>query len=186
MDPTPASLLLRLRAPGDASAWRRFVELYTPLLYSWASRLGLKAEDAADLVQDVLAVLVQRLPSFENDPSRQFRGFLRTVIENRWRDLMRRRAARPLRTGENLDALAAPDGIDLAEEEYRRLVMDRAVRVMQADFEPNTWRAFWAVVVDGRPPAEVAVELGLSVDGVYQARSRVLRRLRQELAGLME
>jgi RNA polymerase sigma-70 factor (ECF subfamily) len=185
MQDTPASLLLRLRSR-DESAWRRFVELYAPLLYFWACRLGLTGEDASDLVQDVLLVLVERMPSFEYDPSRKFRAFLRTVVENRWRDLMRRRAARPIQAGGDLDGLTAPPGSDFAEEEYRRHVLARATRVMQADFEPATWRAFQAVVVEERSAGEVAAEMGLSVAAVYQARARVLRRLRQELADLLE
>ena len=38
----------------------------------------------------------------------------------------------------------------------------------------------------GRGRPELAAELGLSVDAVYTAKSRVLRRLRQELAGLLD
>jgi len=185
VDVTPASLLLRLRGPGEPEAWRRFVEIYTPVLYSWACRLGPPGDEAADLVQDVMATLAERLPAFEHDPARRFRGFLRTMLENRWRDRMRRRAARPAITGQDLDALAAPDPAG-DEDEYRRLVLSRTVRVMQADFEPRTWRAFWAVVVEGKSGADAAAEVGLSVAAVYQARSRVLRRLREELAGLIE
>ena len=51
---TPASLLDRLRQPEQATAWDRFVELYTPLLFHWAQRLGQQDSDCADLVQDVL------------------------------------------------------------------------------------------------------------------------------------
>jgi RNA polymerase sigma-70 factor (ECF subfamily) len=57
---------------------------------------------------------------------------------------------------------------------------------MQSDFEPATWKACWECVVNGRPAADVSAELGLSVAAVYIARSRVLRRLRDELRGLIE
>ena len=55
---------------------------------------------------------------------------------------------------------------------------------MRQDFEEPTWRAFWGTAVDGQSPDEVARELGLTVAAVYQAKSRVPRRLRAELAGL--
>src|SRR5438552_1694044 len=64
MHTTSISLLERIRQPAEREAWGRFVELYTPLLYYWACRLGMQESDAADLVQDVFAVLVQKLPVF--------------------------------------------------------------------------------------------------------------------------
>jgi DNA-directed RNA polymerase specialized sigma24 family protein len=56
----------------------------------------------------------------------------------------------------------------------------RVVEVVRAEFEPRTWDAFWRIVVEGQSPAEVAQALGLSLPAVYQAKSRVLRRLRRE------
>ena len=76
---TPASLLERLRQPAPESARTRFVQLYTPLLFFWARRLGLRDADAADLVQDVLTLLVRNLPEFSYDRNRSFRAWLRTV-----------------------------------------------------------------------------------------------------------
>ncbi len=64
MSTTPVSLLEQLRQPTAARAWPRFVELYAPLLYDWARRLGLQDADAADLVQDVFAILLRKLPEF--------------------------------------------------------------------------------------------------------------------------
>jgi RNA polymerase sigma-70 factor (ECF subfamily) len=83
--------------------------------------------------------------------------------------------------------VAAPDDLEAFwDSEYRRHVVAQALRVMQTDFEPNTWRACWDVVVGGRPPADVARQLGVSVGTVYAAKCRVLARLRQELAGLVD
>jgi RNA polymerase sigma-70 factor (ECF subfamily) len=49
-----------------------------------------------------------------------------------------------------------------------------------------TWQAFRRQVIDDRPPAEVAAELGVSLNAVIQAKSRVMKRLRAELRGLVE
>jgi RNA polymerase sigma-70 factor (ECF subfamily) len=188
MESTSSSLLLRLRQPGEQASWQRFVDLHTPLLYFWACRMGLSAEDAADLVQDVFLTLVRKLPEFEYDPTRSFRAWLRTVTENRWRDFRRRRAIAPRDTGDAALADAAvPDSTaELWEGEYRQLLLARAAQLMQAEFQPATWRACWALVVEGKSGAEVAAELGLSLDAVYAAKSRVLRRLRRELDGLLD
>jgi RNA polymerase sigma-70 factor (ECF subfamily) len=185
---TPVSLLERLRQPSASDAWERFVTLYTPLIYSWARRAGLQAQDAADLVQEVLLTLVRALPGFTYDRHRSFRRWLRTVTLNKWRDLRRRRGGRPLPGDEGaLAEAAAPDDPDAFwEAEYRREVVARALRVMQADFQPATWRACWEHVVAGRPAPEVAAELGLTPGAVYAAKVRVLARLRDELSGLLD
>jgi RNA polymerase sigma-70 factor (ECF subfamily) len=185
---TSVSLLERLRQPGEAEAWDRLVELYTPLLYSWACRMGLQDQDAADLVQEVFTVLVQKLPEFLYDRDKSFRGWLRTILVNKWRDQCRRAAVFPCGHDEPvLGNLASPDNLDdLWEAEYQQHLVGRALELMQAEFQPTTWKACWETVVSGRPAAEVAHALGISVDSVYAAKSRVLRRLRQQLDGLLD
>ena len=79
MESTSISLLERLRKTNQDAAWQRFVDLYAPLIYHWARHQGLNATDAADLVQDVLAMLIAKLPEFNYDPTQRFRGWLRTV-----------------------------------------------------------------------------------------------------------
>lgn len=181
---TPVSLLARLRERPAAENWARFVELYSPLLYTWASRLGLTEHDAADLVQDVFATLVERLPQFQYEPEKSFRAWLKTVLLNRWRQWQRRHEVAA--TAATLTMLRAPDELDLAEQEYRRQLTQRALAIMQADFEPTTWKACWETVVNQRAAADVAAELGMTINAVYLARSRVLRRLRGELDGLLD
>jgi RNA polymerase sigma-70 factor, ECF subfamily len=185
---TPPSLLERVRRPTDQEAWNRFVQLYTPLLLHWARRLGLQDPDAADLVQDVFAILVRRLPEFRYQPRQRFRGWLWTITVNKWRERRRVRTATPQADDPGrLDELAVADGAEgMAEDEYRRYLTRRALEVMKAEFQPATWQAFWETVVDERPTAEVARELGLSENAVYLAKGRVLRRLRRELDGLLD
>jgi RNA polymerase sigma-70 factor (ECF subfamily) len=182
---TPASLIERLRRPGDEQAWRRFVRLYTPLLFHWANRAGVAQSEAGDLVQDVLLTLVQKLPTFQYDPSKSFRGWLRTVTLNKWRERCRR-ASLPTAGTVELADLPNPAEDDFWEVEYRQHLATQALKLMQNDFEERTWTAFWRHVVDCQPAADVAAASGMSVKAVYLAKSRVLRRLRHELAGLLE
>jgi RNA polymerase sigma-70 factor (ECF subfamily) len=188
MDSTSASLLERLRRPDDHDAWQRFVALYTPLLYFWACRMGARGHDAADLVQEVFTAVLVAMPTFHPDPTRSFRSWLRTVALNKWRDHQRRQAVVG-RAGNDvgLDEAEVPDNVAaLWESEFQQHLAGRALDLMQSDFEPKTWRACWAQVVEGKPAEQVAQELGLSLASVYAARSRVLRRLRQELNGLFD
>jgi RNA polymerase sigma-70 factor (ECF subfamily) len=183
---TPASLLMRLRQPAERAAWGEFVRLYTPILYQWAWRLGLRGQDADDLVQEVFLLLVQKLPSFTYDRNKSFRAWLRTVLLNKWRT-NQRKAALVSPTNLAADDVPGPDYAgELEEAEYRTYLVGRALRLMQADFEPTTWRACWEYVIRGRPPAEVAAELGVSIAVVYSAKCRVLRHLRRELEGLLD
>ena len=188
MNTTSASLLERLRRPEEPDAWPRFVQLYTPLLHHWACRLGLSSQDAADFVQEVLTRLIQQLPHFAYDRRRRFRGWLWTVTLNVWRLQRRRRQPIPgIADVDDLAEAAVPDGVEeLTEAEYRQYLTDRALRLMQAEFQPATWKAFWQCVTCGRSAADVGAELGMSVAAVYAAKSRVLRRLREELDGLLD
>ncbi len=184
MHTTSASLLDQLREPSPAMAWERFVHLYTPLLLHWSRRLGLKDQDADDLVQDVLIVLVRKLPEFQYQRGKSFRGWMRTVLMNKWRDRPRHGAAAPMDS--QVEPAAEPDNEALEEREYRFYIMGRALKLMAGDFEDATWQACWETVVCGRQPQEVAAELGISVNAVYLAKSRVLVRLRHDLAGLLD
>jgi RNA polymerase sigma-70 factor, ECF subfamily len=185
MHTTSFSLLERLRQSGKPEAeWKRFVQLYTPLLFYWARKLGLTAPDAADLVQDVFVVLVQKLPEFVYDRQKKnFRGWLRTILFNKWRDLCRRRKGRQ---GPVLSEELPDDAALFAEEEYRAHLVQQALQLMQAEFQPTTWKACWEYMILDRPAEEVARELGMTVNAVYLAKTRVLSRLRQELEGLLD
>jgi RNA polymerase sigma-70 factor (ECF subfamily) len=187
MHTTPVSLLERLRQPGEQGAWQRFMELYAPLLYYWTRRLGLQPQDAADLVQEVFATLVRKLPEFVYDPRKSFRSWLRTVTLNKWRDQLRQRTEPPAGGHSAFANLAVPDNTEwVGQEEYRQDLIRRALQIMQSEFQPTTWKACWEYVVCDRPAAEVAAELGISVGAVYVAKSRVLSQLRRELAGLLD
>ena len=160
--------------------------MYTPFIYTWGRGVGLQPVDAADLVQDVLVALVRALPAFNYDRQRSFRAWLRTVTRNCWKDRCRRLAVRPV------ELLAHPEEIpesdadtSFAETEYRQLLVARALELMQVDFNPTTWKAFWELVVNSRPAAEIARELGVTPNAVYLAKGRVLQRLRQELDGFL-
>ena len=185
---TPASLLERLRGPFEPQAWAHFVSLYTPLIYSWARRVGLQEPDAADLVQDVFVTLLQVMPTFTYNRSQSFRRWLQTVTLNKWRKTWKHPANR--RVGEqlqNLEDVPANDGLEqFWEEEYRRHVVGQAMRLMQTDFAETTWKACLEVVVSQRRAAEVAAEFGMTVKAVYEAKFRVLNRLRRDLGGLLD
>jgi RNA polymerase sigma-70 factor (ECF subfamily) len=187
MNTTPVSLLEQLRRSPDETAWRRFVHLYSPLLYRWARQAGLDEGNAGDLVQDVFVILVRELPRFAFDPGRSFRAWLKTVVLNRWRNQVKRQARAPVQPGDAILAdVAAPDDSLFEEQEYRRQLLLQALELLRDEFRPATWKAFSEHGLNGRAAATVAAELGMTVGAVYAAKCRVLGRLREHLRGLLE
>jgi RNA polymerase sigma-70 factor (ECF subfamily) len=177
-------------APSDAD-WRRLLDVYGPLLRRWLTRAGVAASDHDDLAQEVLAVVVEKVAGFERRGPGAFRGWLRRILANRVGDHIRRdqgRAAGGSDALARLDELADPDSplSRLWDREHDAFLAARAMGRVRPDFTDVTWEAFARQARDGRPAREVAGELGISVNAVLVAKSRVLRRLREELAGLVD
>ena len=187
MQSTSESLLLRLRGSKNEQAWQTFVELYTPLIFYWARRSGLKTNDAVDLVQDVLTLVFQKLPSFEYDKSRSFRSWLRTVTINRYRESLRKKSigAKPA-TESVLAQHMAPDAAQSTWDlNYQQGLIRHAMNMLAEEFEPPTWKALRSYVIDGKSAKEAAALHGLSVWTVYAAKARFMKRLRETVEGLL-
>ncbi|MCX7700801.1 MAG: sigma-70 family RNA polymerase sigma factor [Gemmataceae bacterium] len=186
---TSISLLERLSQRSySPEAWSDFVTLYTPLLHSWASRLGVPQSDVGDLVQEVFLILLRKLPEFRyiEGPCGSFRGWLRTVLVNKWRELNRRKAL-PVDHISAANEATVDDWVEeFTEQEYRQELMRQALLMMQQEFQPQTWQACWQHVILGRAANEVATELGTTAGAVRVASSRVLARLRQLLRGFLD
>jgi RNA polymerase sigma-70 factor (ECF subfamily) len=190
---TSVSLLERLaRQPCDED-WRRLLELYQPLLRTWLARQGVPPTDTDDLVQEVLLVVFREMGHFERRGPGAFRAWLRTILVHRVRHYFRTCRQRPAATGgsdfsRRLDELESHDSAlsRLWDREHDEHVAASLLRRVQGDFAPATWQAFRRHVLEGEPVARVAEELGLSLNSVLLAKSRVLKRLRQELAGLID
>ena len=190
---TSASLLERLRAAPDEAAWRRLDDLYRPLIRRWLERDPSLGTEAEDVVQEVMSVIVCELPGFQRQRPGSFRRWLRTVTAHRLAAYYRSRQNRPQAMGSLRDECPLTDLADpnseLArqwDEEYDRYVLRRLMELIEPMFEPNTLAAFRRVAYDGVAPAQAAEELGLSLNAVLLAKSRVLSRLRREAEGLID
>jgi RNA polymerase sigma-70 factor (ECF subfamily) len=190
---TSLTLLELLRTSADAAAWKCLVGLYTPFIHGWLGRQAVPPEDADDLVQEVLTVLFRELPQFQhNQRQGAFRCWLRTVTVHRLRAYWKARRSRPeplpIAEIEQLAELEAPGSLlsQLWDREHDRHVLRRLLELIEPEFSPAAWQAFRWLTFDGRRPAEVAGELGMTVNAVLLAKSRILRRLRQEAEGLID
>lgn len=189
---TRATLLIKIRNPSDSQAWSEFVSIYAPLLYGYALKAGLQDSDAADLAQDALQQVVRHIQKFDYQPERgSFRGWLLTIARNFIRKQFKRDHLQPRGSGDTLQMqllgeYASPEEASQWELEYRKRLFELAVDRVKHEFRPTTWQAFWRTAVEGADGLTVGQELQLSVGAVYIARSRVLGRLRQEVAKLDE
>jgi RNA polymerase sigma-70 factor (ECF subfamily) len=192
---TSVSLLGRLTGAPTDDDWRRLDELYQPLLRAWLARAGVPASDYDELTQEVLLVVFREIAGFEWRGQGAFRGWLRTILAHRVRDYFRRQKYQPTATGGSdfqrwIEELESPDTAlsDLWNREHDRHVIASLIQRVQGQggFEAPTWQAFRRHVLEDEPAVQVAEAPGLSVNSVLLAKSRVLNRLRQEAAGLVE
>lgn len=181
-------MLERLKSPDAPNAdWQRLHEIYVPLLRHWLGKLAVPADDVDDLAQEVWLVVLRKLPEFERRRDGSFRAWLRQLAVNLVRNW--RRKGRPQVSNEELLTQFEDANSDLAHQwdrDHDRHVFDRLLDAVRPDFAAPTWNAFRRFAIDGVPAARVGEEFQLSEAAVLQAKSRILKRLRQEAAGLIE
>jgi RNA polymerase sigma factor (sigma-70 family) len=186
---TKPSLLVRVRDPLDADAWRTFVDLYAPLVYRFLRRRSLQDADAADLTQEVMGEVSRAIRSFEYHPERgRFRDWLLIITRRRLIRFHEQRAR-------NLDRVSAselpePAGDSPPDQDWNEAFHARVLRValhrIRPHFEASSWQAFERVWMEHRPAAETADELSMSIEALYMAKSRILRRLEEEVQDIAE
>jgi RNA polymerase sigma-70 factor (ECF subfamily) len=188
---TRLTFLTRLRQdPTDQAAWESFVERYGRHIYRWCRQWKLQDADAEDVTQDILMRLAQKLRAFNYEPSRSFRGWLKTLAHHAWRNFAdsprRTRAATGgPRVWEVLGTLAArEDLLHRLQEAFDYDLLEAAKLRVRLRVAPHTWDAFRLVALQGRPVAEVAATVHMQVAMVYVAKSKVQKMLQEEIVKL--
>lgn len=188
---TNVSLLVRLKDTGDSAAWQSFVEAYAPLLYGFGLRRGIARSEIDDFVQDVMSRLAGAMENFEYDPSKgTFRSWMfqtaKFVLLNRHRYATRRP---DLSGGSSLMRVAEHSQSDGAaakmeeewEWEYRRQLFARAAVRVREEVGEEAWESFRRTAIEGESGEKVAADLGIAVGTLYVRRSRMLKRVREEV-----
>ncbi len=184
---TRLSLISRIRQ-NDSAAWTELVDLYEPLVEFWCRRHGIVEREVHDLVQEVFFSVSRSIERYQpSGSSGSFRGWLWGVTRHKILDALRREKRQPIAQGGSTAlqiAHSIPDQLDeqdAAEKSEFGLLVHRALEQVRAEFESRSWQAFWRTTIDGQAVAVVAEQLSLSAATVRQHRSRILRRLRQQL-----
>ena len=170
------------------------VDLYLPIVHGWCARAGVPRADLADVVQEVFAAVCRSVDRFRRDrPGDSFHGWLRGITRHKVLDYWRRHPTEGHATGgtdaqQRLANLREwhdeqSESADLPETSQ---LVRRALDLIAIDFEQMTWQAFWRTSIDGHAPRDVAQDLNLTLNAVYKAKHRVMRRLREALGDLIE
>ncbi len=194
MQTTSVSLLERLaKSPGNDD-WQKLLLIYRPFIFSIVSGYPSLVSQAEDVTQEVMLVLMRELPVFERQRTGSFRTWLRQIVVNQLRTAARKlrkfsTAANPDDGVSNqIEQLADPASIASRkwDEEYERVVFKRLVELVRPTVAEKMWQAFERYALQDQPPAKVAEELGLSLNSVLLAKSRILKQLRTEAKGLLD
>lgn len=183
---TRNTLLVQVRNPANAEAWKEFTAIYRPAIYRLARKKGMQDADAEDLAQRVLVSVSTAIQTWEKDERRgTFRAWLLCVARNAIINALTRKPpdAAVGGSGEHFDPTPdRPSAIDeLIDDEHRRAVFRWAAAEVRPEFHESSWLAFQRTAVDGLAIEEAANELGISTGAVYAARSRVMRRLKAKV-----
>ena len=191
---TRASLISEIGDPENARAWADFTDLYAPVIYRLARSKGLQHVDAQDVTQEVLVKAAQKAATWDSAMNRgSFRGWIGVVLRN----LVIQKFGRKGSVAKAIEAVGGdcqtlgnlPDnrhGLSAAFDHEAQLEAFRiAGRRVRSEFSDATWQAFWKTWIDGLSVNKTAEVLGISSGAVYIARSRVMRRLREEAAKLV-
>jgi RNA polymerase sigma-70 factor (ECF subfamily) len=188
---TRPTLLGRLRTrPNDESAWGEFVKKYEVKLVSWCRQWGLQEADARDVSQQILLKLSNAMRTFDYDPTRSFRAWLKTVAQHAWSDFVKGRE-RPGQGSGDDEALCLLDTVPAREDLVRRLeeqydleLFEEACARVRLRVQPQTWEAFALTALEGLSGAEAARRTGQQVSAVFVAKSRVEKMIREEVQRL--
>lgn len=187
MDTTRPSLLMRIRDRGDAGAWRTFDTIYRPMLYRFGRASGLGHDNAEDVAQQCLTVITDRIGEFSYDPQKgSFKGWLRTLVNNRVRNLLRDRKDQQ---GSTHDFQRAQQRELLPDEVFEKVWMEEhlwhCLRELRDEVEETTFNAFRAHVIDQQPIEQVCAALNLKPNNVYTIKWRMTERVAEKMKELL-
>jgi len=181
---TTTALLDGLRDRANTTVWGAFFERYQPLLVGLARRLGLGAEDAADVAQETLLAFTSGVREGRYDRDRgRLRAFVLGIARHKIGDVRQARGARGAVRGESqLQELPGDDELAaMWDAECERVILRKAMAELRSgtELDAKTVELFEDLVVGRAAPAAVAAARGVNVESVYKAKQRCLPRVQE-------
>ena len=183
---TTTILLEQLQASHN-DAWQRFTDRFRTPMVRFARRCGLSEEQAEDATQDTLVRFVEQYRDGEYDRSRGRLGsWLFALMYNSIRSQRRDDARSPKQGPRVIDRTtffsALPDETTAKqawEQDWEHHALSMCLNQLRSEVSPSHFQIFELTTFREVPAAEVARQLGLTRDAVYQARYRMLKRLEE-------
>src|SRR5215831_12896056 len=119
MEPSDEALISACRR-GDASAWETLSARYRGLLYNVGRRLGLDKEQAADVCQNVFAILARKLDRIEQ-PAQIGAWLMTTTRHEAWKLRQREQGSAIIVSYDEHEINAQADDVLLPDERLLRL-----------------------------------------------------------------
>jgi RNA polymerase sigma factor (sigma-70 family) len=185
---TRLSLLLRLPASAsrevDQHAWAEFAAVYSPLVYRFARRRGLQDSDSHELVQRVLLSVARSIDGWRPGEGRpRFRNWLFTIARNHLINIFKSTTRDATRNRPLEELPSTKKSVEeRLQDDFRREAFLWAAARIKHQLAEHTWLAFWKTTVEGLDCGQVARELKITIGTVYAARSRVLAKVKSEIA----
>ena len=194
MNETSISLLNQLREAPETDLWNRLHRTYEPLLRKWLLQYDVQGSDADDVAQEVFLAISRDISKFShNGRNGAFRAWVKGILVNRLREFWRSRGRNARALGgsdmnRRLSELEDPSShvSQVWDKEHDQFVLRELLRIVMPSFKDSTWQAFKLTAIEGQKPTDVAKKLGISVNAVVIAKSRVLNKLRCEAEGMVE
>lgn len=162
----------------DEESWQRFVAFYTPAIRLAGRDFRVPEMYLDDLVQNVLMMISTRL-IFQFDSSKgRFRYFLRGIVRNKAREMIRNLMRQKVMRAELTylhDDCCCPD---LYSQEWKNYIHQQIRDVLRANLSPAHFQIFEFLYLKNWPVSRVAEYLDLPQSTVYFARKTILKQCR--------
>ena len=192
---TSKSLLENARQGPNSDAWFNLHRIYDPLIAGWVLRAGIETSEVNDVTQEVLAVVAQQLPSFEhNGRVGAFRNWLKLITVNRCRRYWdaKKKQLPTLDSRDGGSKLLAEledqrsDASALWDREHDSFVFKKLIDLIRDEFDPQEFDVFVRTTLKEESAQTISDSSGLAVTRIYKIRYKVMKRLRQFAAGILE
>ena len=180
---TRHTLLQRIKS-GEGIGWDEFEESYKKLVFLRAKDRGIHEDEKEDLLQNVMLTLFKYNSVLNFSPSKgRFRDYLKKIIDRQAFRIIRSRKTNEV-AFENLS-----DGFQISSEdhekaeskwenEWKNHLLMETIEIAKVEVSEITYEAFCKITLDEEDPAKVAKDLGISLESVYVAKHRFIKRLK--------
>ncbi len=181
---TTSTVLANLQDFHNHAAWDHFVSRFRLPVFRFARSIGLGESDAEDVAQETLATFAQSFRTGHYDRSKGrlsqwlFGIAYRKALDERRKGAKRYTAPSSSIAG-NLDELVVDEAVTASwDQEWEQSLLEQCLDRVRNEVEPISYEAFERVVKQNQDAAQAAQELGVNIKVVYNAKHRILKRIR--------